>query len=184
MRVPVLVCTVLVCAGAHAQQTRSVGDLISGRVTSVADGGTFRIGYDRISIWGIDVPRTQRARCTRSGRKWRPFWGSVAALKDCMRETSVTCRVQKIEPRLVRQRFVAECWRDDNKEDVAACMVHSGWARDWPGHSGGHYAALEAEPKGIRRGLWQCDDEPPTRRWCKGGAGVPCGPIYKPRGPG
>ena len=183
MRVPVLACTVLLCAGAHAQQARSVGDLISGRATSVSDGGTFRIGYDRIRIWGIDVPRSQRARCTIGGKKWRPFWGSVAALKDCLSGTIVTCRVQKIERGLVRQRFVAECWRDDYKDDVGACMVRSGWATDWPGYSGGYYAHLEAEPKGIRRGLWRCDDEPPIRRWCKGGVAVACEPIYKPRGP-
>jgi endonuclease YncB( thermonuclease family) len=182
MRVPVFVCSVLLCAGAHAEQARSVGDLISGHVTSVADGDRFRVGYARIRIWGIDVPKW-RARCTSNGEKWRPGWGSIAALRDCLRGTTVTCRVQKIERRLVRSRFVAECWRDNDKEDVAACMVRSGWATDWPGYSGGYYAPLEAEPKAVRRGLWQCDREPPTRRWCKGGVGIPCEPVYKPRGP-
>jgi endonuclease YncB( thermonuclease family) len=183
MRIAVFVCTVLLCASAHAQQARSVGDLISGDVSSVAGGDSFRIGYERIRIWGIDVPRAPRARCITSGRKWPPFWGSSAALRDCLRGTTLTCRVQKIERRLVRPRLVAECWRDNDKEDVGACMVGSGWATDYPGYSGGHYATLEAEPRTIRRGLWQCDDGPPTRRWCKGGAGVPCEPIYKPRGP-
>src|SRR5262245_14694127 len=50
-----------------------------------------------------------------------------------------------------------------------------------PGYSGGHYAALEAEPKATRRGLWQCEGELTGRRWCKGG---PCEPFYKPRGYG
>src|SRR5262249_32645506 len=115
-------------------QARSVGDLISGDVTSVAAGDTLRIGYDRIRIWGIDAPRTPRTRCLVGGKKWRPFFGSLAALKDCLHGTKVTCRVQKIEPHLVRPRLVAECWRDSDKEDVAACMVRSGWATDWPGY--------------------------------------------------
>jgi endonuclease YncB( thermonuclease family) len=183
MRIAVLVCVVLLCASAHAQQARSIGDLVSGQVTSVADGDKFRIGYDRIRIWGIDVPNW-RARCISSGEKWRPAWGSIAALRDCLRGTTVTCRVQKIERRLARPRFIGECWRDKDKEDVAACMVRSGWATDWPGYSGGHYASLEAEPKAARRGLWKCDGEPPTRRWCRGGEGVPCEqPTYKPLGP-
>jgi endonuclease YncB( thermonuclease family) len=184
MRIAVLVCTVLLCASAHAQQARSVGSLVSGSATSAASGASFRIGVDRIRLWGIDAPQG-RARCMRGGLKWRPAVDSAAALRDCLRGTTVTCRVQKVEPRLFRPQYVAECWRDNDKEDVAACMVRSGWATDWPGYSGGHYAELEAEPKAVRRGLWQCDGAPPTRRWCNAGAGVPCErPAYKPLGPG
>src|SRR5262245_23344162 len=111
MRLFALAWALLLCANAYAQQARSVGDLISGHVTSVVDGHTFRIGRDRIRIWGIDAP-AWRARCTTRGRKWRPGTGAHAALKDCLRGTTVTCRLQKIERGLVRQRFVAECWRD------------------------------------------------------------------------
>src|SRR5262245_33896435 len=184
MRIAVLVgASLLLCASADAQQPRSIGDLISGAVTSVADGHTFRLGYDRIRLWGIDAPEW-RARCIVGGTTWKPAFDSTDALRDCLRETTVTCRIQKIEHGLFRPRFVAECWRDKDKEDVAACMVRSGWATDWPGYSGGHYAPLEEEPKAIGRGLWQCDGQPPTRRWCRRGAGVPCEqPIYKPAGP-
>lgn len=179
MRLAVLVCALVCCAGAHAQQSRSVGGLISGQATSVVDGDTFRIGYDRIRLWGIDAP-DWRARCTTKGEKWRPGRSATVALKGCLRDTTVTCRIQKVERHWPRDRYVAECWRDKDGEDVAACMVSSGWARDFPGYSGGHYAALEAEPKETRRGVWQCDGEPPTQRWCRGGA---CErPIYQPRG--
>ena len=169
------------CSPRLRKRARSAGrGLISGHATTVVDGNTYRIIYDRIRIWGIDTPEW-RARCITSGQKWQPAWGSYAALKECLRGTTVTCRVQKIEPRFARPRFVAECWRDDDKQDVAACMVRGGWATDYPGYSGGHYAGLEDEPKTIRRGLWQCDDGPPTRRWCSGGL---CErPIYKPSGP-
>ena len=183
MRILVLLYSILLCAGAQAQQGRPVGDIISGTATSVASGASFRIGVDRFRIWGIDAPKS-RARCTVGGKRWRPAVDAAAALRDCVRGTTVTCRVQKVEPRLLRPRYVAECWRDSDKEDVAACMVRSGWATDWPGYSGGHYAALEAEPKAIRRGLWQCDAGPPTRRWCRGSEGVACEqPLYKPLGP-
>jgi endonuclease YncB( thermonuclease family) len=184
MRILVLACAILLCASAHAQQ-RSVGDLVTGDVTSIGGGTSFRLGYDRIRLWGIDAPRTSKEqRCASNGKDWRPFWGSIDALKTCLRGTTVTCRVQKIQRRLFRSQLVAECWRDSDKEDVATCMVRSGWATDWPGYSGGHYASLEDEPKAERRGLWQCEGEPLTRRWCKAGPGVPCErPFYKPQGP-
>jgi endonuclease YncB( thermonuclease family) len=172
------------CVAALAQQhPRAVGDPISGQATSVVDGTSFRIGYDHIRLWGIDAP-AWRKKCVTKGAKWEPTWDSYRTLKSCLTGTTVTCRIQKIIPRFARPWFVAECWRDDNKDDIAACVVRSGWATDWPGYSGGHYAALEEEPKALGRGLWQCDGGPPVRRWCKAGEGVPCEqPLYKPQGP-
>ena len=183
MRISVLFCAVLFCASAHAQSPApKIGDLITGQVAKAVDGDTFDIGTERIRIWGIDAPEG-RARCTRDGKTWKPARDSTAALETCLKGTTVTCRVQKVERRWLKVRYVSECWRDDSKEDVAACMVRSGWATDWPGYSGGHYAPLEAEPKAAKRGVWQCEGEPPTRRWCKGGVGVPCEANYKPLGP-
>ena len=97
MRFLVVLCALIFCASAHAQQARAVGELISGAARAL-DGVTFDIGRDRIRIWGIDAPK-RRAWCVTSGKKWRPARGSIAALKGCLRETTVTCRVQKIERR-------------------------------------------------------------------------------------
>jgi endonuclease YncB( thermonuclease family) len=180
-----LLWTLALCAAAHAQQepARSVGDLISGQATTVVDGVNFRIVHDRIRLWGIDAP-AWKVRCTVNGKKWSAGRDSHHALTECMRGTTVTCRVQKVVPRFARPQFIAECWRDDNKDDIAACMVRSGYATDWPGYSGGHYAELEEEPRSLARGLWQCAGGPPTRRWCRRGPGSPCEqPIYKPQGP-
>jgi endonuclease YncB( thermonuclease family) len=178
MRFWALACTLLLCADAYAQSARSVGDLVTGRANAVA-GDTLDIGDERIRVWGIDAP-DPGARCARGGKDWRPARESTVALEDCLKETTITCRVQRIDGR----RYVSECWRDDNQEDVGACMVRSGWATDAPGFSGAHYASLEAEPKAKQRGLWACSGEPPTRRWCAG-VGVPCERVYyKPRGPG
>jgi endonuclease YncB( thermonuclease family) len=128
VRLPVLLCALVVCASAHAQQ---VGSLITGPAV-VVDGDTFDIGRDcgswglarkacdRIRIWGIDAPE-RSARCTRAGKSWRLAAPSSAALVDCLKGTTVTCRVQKIERRWLKTRLVSECWRDDTKEDVAAC---------------------------------------------------------------
>jgi endonuclease YncB( thermonuclease family) len=180
MRILVVAWALVFCASAQAQQ---VGSLISGEGT-VVDGDTFDIRRDRIRIWGIDAPEGRHG-CVRGGMKWWPAGDATAALKDCPQYTTVTCRVQKIQRRWLRVRYVSECWRNDTKEDIGACMVSSGWATDYPGYSGGHYAPLEAAPKAAKRGLWQCEDRPPTVRWCKRGNGTPCErPIYKPSGPG
>jgi endonuclease YncB( thermonuclease family) len=156
----------MTCASAHAQQ---VGDLITGQVADVVDGDTFDIRRAcglrgqagkaigagdcwRIRIWGIDAPE-RRERCTASGNVLRLAKPSKSALADCLAGATITCRVQKIERKWGVLRYVSECWRDDNKEDPAACMVRSGWATDWTGYSGGYYLPLEEEPKSARRGV-------------------------------
>jgi endonuclease YncB( thermonuclease family) len=106
MRFWALACTLLLCADAHAQNPRSVGNLVTGQAKAIA-GDTLDIGSERIRIWGIDAPDL-RARCARGGKDWRPASESTAALGDCLKGTTVTCRAQRIEGR----RYVSECWRD------------------------------------------------------------------------
>lgn len=185
MRLLTVVTAITLVSSAHAQQqTRVIGDLISGHGV-VVDGDTFDIASERIRIWGIDAPEG-KASCQREGKGWRPAYEASAVLRECLKGATITCRVQKTQKRvrdLWRQRFVSECWRDDNKRDIAECMVRSGWATDYPGYSGGHYARLEAEPKARRAGLWQCDGDPPTKRWCSRGEDAPCEATYRPLGP-
>jgi endonuclease YncB( thermonuclease family) len=38
--------------------------------------------------------------------------------------------------------------------DVGALMVEQGWARDWPRHSCGAYASLEAGARQSHSGVW------------------------------
>lgn len=176
-----VIISLIVASSAHAQGARTIGDLISGPGL-VVDGDTFDIGSERIRIWGIDAPEG-KASCYRDGQRWRPAADSASELRECLKGTMVTCRVQKIQRRWERLRFVSECWRNDSKQDIAECMVRSGWATDYPGYSGRHYERWEAEPKARRTGLWQCDGPLPTERWCKDGDSVPCERIYKPSGP-
>jgi endonuclease YncB( thermonuclease family) len=61
-------------------------------------------------------------------------------------------------------------------------MVRSGWATDFTCYSGGYYLFLEEEPKAAKKGLWQCDGDPPTKRWGGKGEGTKCEAIYKPLG--
>jgi endonuclease YncB( thermonuclease family) len=165
--VTVLACTFVLCAGAHAQQARSVGDTVSGPVGRVVGGDTFDIagdiGRERIRIWGIGVPNW-RTRCVIGGKRWRVSGASQAALRDCLRGTVVSCRVQKVERRWGKRRLASECLRDSDNEDVGACMVGSGWAIDRTSTSGGRYASLEARPKSLPRGLWRCQGGPPVQR--------------------
>ena len=177
----IFIITLVASSPAHAV---TQGDLISGFAV-IVDGDTLDIGHLRIRLWGIDAPE-KRASCIRQNERWRPARKASDALLACTKGATITCRVQKVQRRfrgMLRERYVSECWRDDNKADVAACMVSSGWATDYPGYSGGHYGGLEAAPKANRAGIWQCAGEPPTSHWCGAGEGVPCEAIYTPVGP-
>jgi endonuclease YncB( thermonuclease family) len=164
--------TVLASSSAHAA---GKGDLIIGTPT-IVDGDTFDLGADRIRTWGYDSPERpwlsfipyNRRCCSRQGEQWCPAQESADALSGCVKGTTVTCRVQKVETRWGKTRYVSECWRDDNKQDIGECMVRSGWGTDFTCYSGGHYLPLESEPKSMKQGLWQCDGDPPTKRWGRG----------------
>src|SRR5262245_35946292 len=153
-------------APAHAQSAPKKGDLLTGS-TTVVEGDTLDFRVNRIRIWGIVAPEA-RAACWRNGQRWQPAAEAANALRECLKGTAVTCRVQRSERRWFRNRYVSECWTDDGR-DVGACMVRAGWATDYSCYSGGHYRDLEAEAKNAGLGLWTCDNGPPTRRWGRRG---------------
>jgi Staphylococcal nuclease homologue len=57
-------------------------------------------------------------------------------------------------------RFVGNCYRADNV-NIAASLVRSGLALDWPRYSNGFYAAEQEAAKAKRVGLWQGNFELP-----------------------
>jgi endonuclease YncB( thermonuclease family) len=107
----------------------------------VIDGDTIVIGDVHIRIAGIDAPELDHPWGQRS--KW--------ALVQLCKGQTVTARIR---PELSYDRLVAECFLPDGR-DIAAELVSSGLALDWPKFSGGKYRHLE--PADARRKLWRAD---------------------------
>jgi micrococcal nuclease len=107
----------------------------------VIDGDTIVIGNVRLRLAGIDAPELDHPWGQRS--KW-------ALVKLCKGQT-ITAR---IKPELSYDRLVAECYLPDGR-DLAAELVRSGLALDWPKFSGGKYSHLE--PEGARRKMWRIE---------------------------
>jgi micrococcal nuclease len=107
----------------------------------VIDGDTIVIDKVHIRIAGIDAPELDHP------------WGQRAkwALVNMCKGKVVTAR---IKPEMSYDRLVAECTLPDGT-DLAAELVRSGLALDWPKFSGGKYRHLE--PAEARRRLWRAD---------------------------
>jgi len=100
---------------------------VTGTVTAVHDGDTFRIGQQSIRLWGINAAELDTPM------------GPVArdALKDMIIGKQVTCEIRGRSYR----RLVALCHVGGDGDDIARLMVHAGKARDWRYFSHGYYAA-------------------------------------------
>lgn len=107
----------------------------------VIDGDTIVIDKVHIRLAGIDAPELDHPW----GRQSK--WAMVQLCKGQI----VTAR---IKPELSYDRVVAECKLPDGR-DLAAELVRSGLALDWPKFSGGKYRHLEAPD--ARRKLWRAD---------------------------
>jgi len=107
----------------------------------VVDGDTIMIGEVRLRLAGIDAPELDHPYGKQS--KW--------ALVQLCKGQIVTAHIR---PELSYDRLVADCYLPDGR-DLAAELVRSGLALDWPKFSGGKYRHLE--PEGVRRKLWRAD---------------------------
>lgn len=107
----------------------------------VVDGDTIVIDKVHIRLAGIDAPELDHP------------WGKQAkwALVQLCKGQTVTARIR---PELSYDRVVAECFLPDGR-DLAAELVRSGMALDWPKFSGGKYRHLETTE--ARRKLWRAD---------------------------
>ena len=105
----------------------------------VIDGDTIVIDNVRLRIAGIDAPELDHP------------WGQRAkwAMVQLCKGRVVTAR---IKPELSYDRLVAECFLPDGR-DLAAELVRSGLALDWPKFSGGKYRHLETPD--ARKRLWR-----------------------------
>jgi len=132
------------------------------RGVSIVDGDTLDVGPWRYRIYGIDTPEPG-AICQRSGQPWNVAQASSSALREIMGGGDVACASVYREPfSRWPPRWVANC-SAAGTPDIGHALVLAGWACDYRKYSKGHFAAVEAEAKAARRGLWACDDVPPWR---------------------
>lgn len=92
------------------------------------DGDTFKIGSERIRLFGIDAPERRAA-------------GGAAATRalQSLLDQGVICEAVDTDR---YGRTVAMCFLEDGA-DIACALVAMGHAEDWPRYSGGRYAACE-----------------------------------------
>jgi micrococcal nuclease len=132
------------------------------RGVAIVDGDTLDIGPWRYRLFGIDTPEPG-ASCQRAGETWNVAAASSAALRDLIAGGGVGCETVYREPfSRWPPRWVANC-SAAGVPDIGRALALAGWACDYRKYSMGHFAAVEAEAKAARRGLWACDTTPPWR---------------------
>lgn len=125
---------------------------------SVIDGDTIEIHGERIRLNGIDAPEAAQSCRDRSGKRYRCGARSADALAKLLKASPPT-RCDFVE-RDQYDRFVGDCYRADGAS-VQAAMVRSGWALDWPRHSGGAFARDQEAARREKSGMWDGDFQPP-----------------------
>lgn len=125
---------------------------------SVIDGDTIEIAGERIRINGIDAPESSQLCQDDQGRSYRCGAMSARALDQLLSE-SRPLRCEFVE-RDQYGRFVGDCFRADGL-GLAAAMVRSGMALDWPRYSGGAYADEQSAAAAAKAGIWQGEFQPP-----------------------
>ena len=136
----VIVCLALVPpAGAKEWPKLASHALIVGRA-DIIDGDTFRIGRQKIRVWGIDAPDDDR----------KPY--GTKALRQVLGDQTLTCR----RVGMSYDRVVARC-TDPAGHDIAQAMVETGWALAWPKFSHGLYGPGEARARARYVGVFGTD---------------------------
>ncbi len=102
---------------------------------SVVDGDTLTVGRIKYRLCGIDAPEMG----------YPGYNEAIDHLRELIRGKAITCTpVGEGTPcdgrskRKSHDRIIATCFVDGM--DLAAEMVRSGYAKDWPKFSGGYYA--------------------------------------------
>lgn len=138
----------VVAACEFAARPAAAGDI--GGAARVIDGKTLEVAGERFRLHGIDAPDLGQT-CRWPNKEIPCGEMSRTALMDLVAQTQVVC--QPLDATVAGVRL-ARC--SAGGFDVAANMVHTGWALAWRPESTA-YVATEEAARRARRGLWKGD---------------------------
>lgn len=124
---------------------------ISGRA-GVIDGDTIEIHGERIRLNGIDAPESAQLCQGEQDHRYRCGAEAARHLAEMLAVSRPT-RCELVE-RDRYGRMVANCYRADGA-NVAALMVRTGYALDWPRYSQGRYAREQQHAREQKSGIWR-----------------------------
>lgn len=115
----------------------------------VIDGDGLEVNGVKVRLWGIDAPELHQ-ECSKAGQVYPCGQMARNALTAFLGATTPLCKTINQDR---YGRTVARCEVQGN--DLAARMVESGWALDWPRYSKSEYADEQAKAERDGLGLWQ-----------------------------
>lgn len=114
----------------------------------VIDGDGLELRGQKIRLWGIDAPEL-RQECSKDGKRYPCGRMAKDALSAFVGAAQPVCEEVDTDR---YGRTIAKC--EVSGEDLAALMVRSGWAVDWPLYSKGAYADEQAVAETGNLGQW------------------------------
>ena len=121
----------------------------------VIDGDSFWRGDTEIRLYGIDAPEYRQTCKDKSGQEWPCGREAMRALKQMIGGRDVVCEIRDTDR---YERMVAVC--KVGGVELNDQMLRQGWAIGF-GAPGVANAALEAEARNAKRGIWRGDFERP-----------------------
>ena len=131
-------------------------------IARVVDGDTLVVGGRRLTLWGIDAPELGQKCLKPDGETFRMGAFAASFLQELLQTQPLNCDLKAGED---GAEPAALC-RFPGGEPLNAALVSGGLAYADP-ERGELYAALEADARAGRRGLWAMDCVPPWE-WRRG----------------